>query len=168
MHPAAVLQGWNDLCIIYRVMENKQIVKEIEHIVNLVEDSAKGYRHLAGHLENNELKTVMNRLSQQRKLFRENLENDARDLGGNIEEEGTYKGYFHRKWMDVKSSVSSSEDEARIDEAIRGEKKLIEAYDELLRENKLPDFINERLDEQRTMIRGAISQLEEFERTMVS
>ncbi len=148
-------------------MENKKIISELKDIINLNQDSANGYRHLAKHLENNELQTVMNRLSQQRKLFTENLQNDARDLGADLSEDGTYKGYFHRTWMDIRSSISSSEDEARIDEAIRGEKHLIEAYDKALRKDDLPDYINERLEEQRTMIRGAVNQLEEFERSMV-
>jgi len=148
-------------------MENKKIISNLEDIVNLIEDSARGYRHLAGHLENSELQTIMNRLSQQRKLFRENLENDARDMGGAISTDGTYKGYFHRTWMDIKSTVSSTEDETRIEEAIRGEKHLIEAYDKVLRTEKLPEYIIERMEEQRKLIKGAVTQLKEFERSMV-
>ncbi len=147
-------------------MENKRTKENIQELLNLLQDSVKGYRHLADHLENHELQTIMYRLSQQRKLFLEELEQDLRDMGVRMNPQGTYKGYFHRLWMEISSGISGDEDEVRIDEATTGEQKLHACYDKTLRENGLPDYINERMDEQRKMVYGAIHQLEEFGRIM--
>ena len=148
-------------------MKNNELLSKLHTLINALEDSSTGYRHLGKYLENDELKTIMNRLSQQRKLFLEEIVQDARDMGENLKAESTVKGYFHRTWMEIKATVSTSEDESRIEEAISGEKYLLEHYDNLLKISEMPDYINERLTDQRKMILGAIGQLEEFNRSLV-
>lgn len=147
-------------------MNKDKVKSELKEILDIVEDGSKGYRHTAEKMENSELKTIFNRLSQQRKLFREELENDARDLGLDMDPAGTTAGYFHRIWIDIRSSVSSKEDEVLIEEAMRGEEKALKIYDSILRHDELPEYIQDRLGEQRKMIQGSLYQLEEFESSM--
>jgi uncharacterized protein (TIGR02284 family) len=147
-------------------MNIDKVKNELREILNIVEDGSNGYRSAAQKMRDSELKTIFNRLSQQRKLFREELENDARDLGLDMEPSGTAKGYFHRIWLDLRSSLSSKEDEVLIEEAMRGEETALKVYDSILRHNELPEYIQDRLGEQRKMIQGSLYQLEEFERSM--
>jgi uncharacterized protein (TIGR02284 family) len=147
-------------------MNTEKIKDELKEILNIIEDGAKGYQHAAEHIENSEIKTIFNRLSQQRKLFREELENDARDLGIKYNPSGTAQGYFHRRWLDIRSGIANRSDEVIIEEAMRGEEKALKVYDSILRHDEVPDYIMERLSEQRKLIQGTLLQLEEFERSL--
>ncbi|MTI20165.1 PA2169 family four-helix-bundle protein [Fulvivirga sp. RKSG066] len=143
-------------------MDNKEIKDRLQDILDLCQDGALGYTQAAKETADSEIKTIFNRLSQQRKLFIEELKEDARDLGVEPKAEGTISGFFHRNWMDVKSNFQSKESEAVIEEAQRGEKAALEVYNDVIQKETMPGFINEKLKQQRGMIEGAIEQLKEF------
>lgn len=42
-----------------------------------------------------------------------------------IDDEGSFTGTMHRVWMDVKALFSADNDESMLEEAIRGEKRLL-------------------------------------------
>ena len=63
--------------------------------------------------------------------------------------------------MDFKTSLSSNDNEAVLDECIRGEKHAIETYEETLTVH-LPQYIQEKVREQLTLIKGALNQVQEF------
>ncbi len=139
----------------------KEQKRVLQNVINICEDGAKGYKKAAEDVENAELKTIFNRLAQQRKLFEEELKNDVRDLGFELEEEGNAKGFFHRVWIDVRSTFASHETKAVIKEAKEGEEGALKVYDEAL-SAELPAYIKDRLEKQRQFIFGCLEQLEEF------
>ncbi|UII24115.1 ferritin-like domain-containing protein [Fulvivirga ligni] len=138
----------------------------IQNVINICHDGAKGYERAAEEINNEEFKTIFNRLAQQRKLFIEELKNDVRDQGITLEDSGTVKGYFHRNWLDIKSTFSKKEDHQIIEEAKYGEQEAVKVYDEALNAD-VPEYIKEKLKQQRHLIAGSIDQLTEFERETV-
>ncbi|UII32087.1 PA2169 family four-helix-bundle protein [Fulvivirga ulvae] len=139
--------------------------KAIKEVLNICHDGVKGYERAAEDVENEEFRTIFHRLAQQRKLFIEELKNDMRDRGADLEDSGTVKGYFHRNWLDIKATFSGKEDSAVISEARTGEKEALDVYDEALNSD-VPQYIKDRLQKQRRLIAGAIVQLNEFEREL--
>ncbi len=133
----------------------------LERITSICQDSHKGYKLAADNMEDDNLKTIFNRLAQQRLLFIEELKDDARTLGLSLDDDSSVKGYFHRVWIDVKDFFSINEDQAVIEEAIRGENEAKETYEEVLKED-LPAFIKIRLEKQNLLIDGALTNLKEF------
>ena len=136
--------------------------KAIKAVLDICQDSIKGYERAAEEIDNAEYRTIFHRLAQQRRLFVEELKNDVRDKGLSFDEGGSIKGFFHRNWLDLKSSLSSKEGTAIMEEARRGEKEALEVYDEALH-SEVSAYIKDRLKKQRQMIAGAIVQLNEFE-----
>lgn len=138
----------------------------IQNVINICHDGAKGYERAADEINNEEFKTIFNRLAQQRKLFIEELKNDVRDQGITLDDSGTVKGYFHRNWLDIKATFSKKENHQIIEEAKFGEQEAVKVYDEAINA-EVPEYIKEKLKQQRHLIAGSITQLTEFERETV-
>lgn len=136
----------------------------VNDVIEICRDGADGYHRAAEKVDNPEIKTIFNRLSQQRKGFVEELVNESRKLGYEPSETGTVKGFFHRNWLDLKGSVSGHSIEAVVKTARTGEKEAIETYNEALDDKEIPTFLREKLREQHDLIQGALTQLGEFER----
>lgn len=148
--------------------QHEQVIKTLKQLIKLCSDGNKGYKEAADQIENDEIRTILYRLSQQRALFEAELKTEVRNLGGTVDDEGpddtegTFLGNLHRKWIDLKDKLSSKEYEAILEECKRGDKAAYEAYEEALKEN-LPEYIKEILTNQHHLIKGAYMQLEEFQ-----
>ena len=90
----------------------KKVKENLEHIIEICEDGSKGYETAANNVDNIELKTIFNRLSQQRKLFVEELKNEARIQGMDLSDSGSVKGFFHRTWLSTKATFSFNNEES--------------------------------------------------------
>lgn len=147
--------------------QHEQVIKTLNRLIKLCNDGNKGYKNSADQIEDEEIRTILYRLSQQRALFEAELKAEVRNLGGTVEDsgpdegEGTLLGNLHRKWIDLKDKLSSKEYAAVLEECKRGDKIAFEAYEEALKEN-LPEYIKEILTNQHQLIKGAYMQLEEF------
>ena len=144
-------------------MKNAEIKEHLDKIVSICRDGAKGYAHAADNLEDGELSTLFRRLSQQRKGFAEELKNEAYKLGMELDDSGTVKGYFHRKWMDL-HHVFSSNDEEVIEDSITGEEEAVNVYREVMNEQDMPQYLWDTLNNQFGLIRGAKNQLAALEK----
>jgi uncharacterized protein (TIGR02284 family) len=148
--------------------QHEHVIKTLNRLIKLCDDGNKGYKNAADQIENEEIRTILYRLSQQRALFEAELKNEVRNLGGTTDDsgpdeaQGTLLGNLHRKWIDLKEKLSSKEYEAVLEECKRGDKIAFEAYQEALKEN-LPAYIKEILTSQHHLIKGAYTQLQEFQ-----
>ena len=141
---------------------NKAVVKSLRTLVQLNKDSDRGYKEASENIEDPELKTILYRLSQQRAEFRGDIEEILiKDYSDDKEPSDSILSKLHRGWMDFKTKLSSNDNQAVLDECIRGEKHAIETYNEEMA-TKFPDYIKEKLDEQMDLVRGALGQVQEF------
>ncbi|MGC1514995.1 MAG: DUF2383 domain-containing protein, partial [Maribacter sp.] len=62
----------------------------------------------------------------------------------------------HRTWMDVKAFFSEDNDEAMLEEAVRGDKSAIKDYDDALTETMMPARIKELIRAQREKLKNDI------------
>ena len=139
----------------------KKVKENLEHIIEICEDGSKGYETAANNVDYIELKTIFNRLSQQRKLFVEELKNEARIQGMDLSDSGSVKGFFHRTWLSTKATFSFNNEESVIESSLTGEEKAVEVYEENLT-YEIPQNIRTMLEEQMQMIKGSIHQLNQF------
>lgn len=149
-------------------MENAEIKNKLKEIININVDGYKGFEKAANHMDNDEIQTIFLRLAQQRKLFSEELNNlTKKDLGFEIDSSGTVVGFFHRNWIDATSKISDKSDKSIINDALQGEDSALKVYNEVIQGNELPDYIEEKLKDQRTLIEGSRNQLHSFKSTEV-
>lgn len=141
-----------------------ELKSQLSEIVNINTDSYKGYESAAKSLEDTGLKTLFNRLAQQRKLFIEEIKQDLRDFGVSVEPSSSYAGFFHRTWLSTKAVFSFDTIEAVIETSITGERKVVEVYATALKEEKIPGVLKEKLNNQLSLVQGVIKQLQEIEK----
>ena len=139
----------------------EEVKKKLERIIEICEDGSKGYETAANNVDNIELKTIFNRLSQQRKLFIEELKNEARIQGMDLSDSGSVKGFFHRTWLSTKATFSFNNEESVIESSLTGEEKAVEVYEENLT-YEIPQNLKTMLEDQMRMIKGSIHQLNQF------
>ncbi|MFX0556178.1 ferritin-like domain-containing protein [Maribacter sp. CXY002] len=144
----------------------KTIENQIKEIIQKNEDSVKGFEKAAENAADTGVRTFFKNRAEQRKLFVKTLHNATPALEtGDADIDGTTKGAIHRTWMDMKSFFSNDNDEAMLEETIRGDKTAIKEYNEILTEVMIPHRMKEIIREQRDEIQNDIETskvLEEF------
>lgn len=128
----------------------KTIEKKIKEIICKNEDAVKGFRKAAENTNDLGVKSYFEKRADKRELFLKTLHNATPALEtGNEELNGSTKGTIHRTWMDVKAFFSNDNDEAMLEEAVRGDKAALSEYTEVLAETLVPHRIKEIIREQR-------------------
>ncbi|MEM6842636.1 MAG: PA2169 family four-helix-bundle protein [Bacteroidota bacterium] len=143
-------------------MNTRKIIESIHQLIQTTREGEKGYKEASENVQSEDLKTILYRLSQQRALFRGELEEilhkDYRDAA---EVQDSVAAKAHRKWIDIRNAFSSNDDRAVLKECERGEQHAIEEYTKVL-DGRLPEYIEEIVQQQLKLIRGSLSQIQEF------
>ena len=133
-------------------METTSLYKEIEEILQKNKDAEKGFVKAAENAETQGLKIYFRDKAAKRKAFNTKLTGEVATAYPDFDREASLKGTIHRVWMDVKAFMSGDDDEAMLEESIRGDKAAIEEYDDVLEEASLPIGLRQLLTEQRAAI----------------
>lgn len=132
----------------------KTIENKIKAIIEKNEDSVKGFEKASENAKEIGIKAYFEKRADQRRLFVKTLHNAVPELKTQNADDGTTKGSIHRTWMDVKAFFSGDNDEAMLEEAVRGDKSAISEYNEILAETMLPHRVKEIIREQRDAIQN--------------
>lgn len=141
----------------------ENVGNRLNDILEKTYDAEKGFKKAAENVKNPSLKSFFESKAQQRYDFGHELKNEISSFGQEIDKGDSLTGKAHRAWMDVKSFFSNDDDEAMLEEAIRGEKATIEEYDEVLQETSLPSSTASILRNQRSSIESGLSKIKRLE-----
>lgn len=144
-------------------MSTSHLSEQLNDLLKRNYDAAKGYRKAAEHVDSAELVNFMETYAQQRDGFVRELRTLVSGLGGNPQDEKDIPGSLHHTWMDLKAAFSSNDDEAMLEECIRGEKAAIKEYKEVLSDTSLPANVSAILRDQMMRIEEALHRVEELE-----
>ena len=144
-------------------MNTSNLPDQLNDLLKRNYDAAKGYRKAAEHVESPELASFMESYAQQRDGFVQEIRTLVSGLGGTPQEEKDISGSLHHAWMDLKAAFSNNDDEAMLEECIRGEKAAIDEYKEVLNDTDLPANVRAIITEQKTKIEEALRRVEELE-----
>ncbi len=120
-------------------------------------DAEKGYRNAIENVDNDRLKMFFKRRASERSEFAKEIKTEIERFGETPRDSGSFKGTVHRNWMDLKSTFTSNDEEAILEEAIKGEKASLEVYNDLIKESNLPPTIDSLLVKHKTAIQSAIN-----------
>lgn len=138
-----------------------EFTKEISNKLNklLVKnyDAEKGYNNAIENVNSDKLKIFFERRSNERGKFASELKKEILQYGEDPKDSGSFSGTMHRNWMSLKSTFSSNNEEAILEEAIRGEEASLEDYTDLIQEPNLPPSIDSLLLRQKSTIQSAIN-----------
>ena len=136
---------------------SEEISNKLNELLVKNYDAEKGYLNAIANVDSNRLKIFFKRRASERSEFAKELRTEILQYGEIPGDSGSFKGTMHRNWMSLKSTFSSNNDEAILEEAIRGEEANLEEYNELLLERNLPPSIDALILKHRHSIQSAIN-----------
>jgi uncharacterized protein (TIGR02284 family) len=145
-------------------MEHKEIVAELNNLIELCKDGQEGYREAADKAYSQELTTLFNKLAQQRAQAAAELQQEVIRLGVEPETTGSLAAAVHREWFKFKVAISDDVAAVRqslLEECERGENYAKEQYETALKK-RLPAPIREIVQKQHSAIVASLAQIREW------
>ena len=115
-------------------MDNNQTgVSTLNTLITTLIDSVNGFEDAATNLEGNErLREIFRQRASERQQVVEELRAEVRRLGGNPEDDGSFLGKTHQRFLDLKAAIAGRDEKAIINEVERGEDYLKEKFETAL------------------------------------
>ena len=101
-------------------------------------DSVTGYEDAASNIEgNSRLQQLFRERAGERRQFVEDLRGEVRRLGGDPEDDGSFLGKTHQRFLDLKAAIMGRDEQAIVNEVERGEDYLKEKFEAALNSGHL-------------------------------
>ncbi|SNR39968.1 conserved hypothetical protein [Maribacter sedimenticola] len=142
----------------------EKIENRLKDLVSKNEDAIKGFEKASENAEQVGIKSYFENRVVERMQFLRELRAAVPELDlGSVEIKGSAAGAVHRTWMDVKSFFSGDNDEAMLEEAVRGDKAAIEDYDKALAETMIPPRVKDLIRAQKEKLQNDLETSEILE-----
>jgi uncharacterized protein (TIGR02284 family) len=141
----------------------EKVGSKLNDLLEKTYDAEKGFKKAAENVKNSNLKNYFERKAQERYDFGHALKTEITQFGQSPEKGDSFASKAHRSWMDIKNFFSSDNEEAMLEEAIKGEKAAIDEYNEVLRENTLPPSTETLLTQQKQKIESGLNSIKHME-----
>ena len=109
-------------------MSNDDTIDALNDLIETCKDGEYGFGACAEQADSATLKSTLSRRADQCRGAAKELQGLVHSLGGEAEESGSTGGAMHRGWVAIKTSLSSYDDLAVLEEAERGEDRALAAY----------------------------------------
>jgi uncharacterized protein (TIGR02284 family) len=101
--------------------DRDDVIDTLQDLAECSLDGEYGFQACAEQASSAELKSIFTQRADDCRRAVQELNDQIRSLGGSIEEHGSAAGALHRGWVAAKSTLSSYDDKAVLEEAERGE-----------------------------------------------
>ncbi|SRR5690554_2948053 len=142
---------------------HKKLVNNLQDLLEKNYDAEKGFTKAMKDAESQNLKHYLMKQAAQRSRFATELTDELRGLNEEPKESGSFTGDLHRAWIDIKSRVAGNDDEAVLEECIRGERASADEYEEKLKDNFFPPNIRSVIERQSKEIHQTLSRIKRLE-----
>lgn len=142
---------------------HKEITDNLQDLLEKNYDAQKGFTKAMTNAKNTRLKEFLQKQAAQRSRFATEITQELRNLNEEPKESGSITGDLHRAWIDIKSAVSGNDDEAVLEECIRGEKASADEYQEKLKKYNFPPQVSSVLQKQSSEINATLSRVKRLE-----
>ncbi|WP_026899362.1 PA2169 family four-helix-bundle protein [Daejeonella oryzae] len=134
---------------------NKEAVEVLNDLVLINNDRVVGYERAIEETkaEDADLKAVFNAMIQESNQYKQELSNEIRTLGGEIESGTTNSGKIYRAWMDVKATFTGHSRQAVLENCEFGEDAAQKAYKLALEDEDLSGTCRELVSRQKQSLR---------------
>lgn len=145
---------------------NEKTVDVLQELNQFVNDRIEGYKHAAKVTKDPAHQSYYKDLINQSTKFSSEINSTISSFGGDPETSTTAKGKIFRGWMDVKSSVTGSDEEAVIKSNLRGEEWAQKAYNDALdHRGELPQNVVQMVEKQKQASLATCERLRQMEKS---
>ena len=145
------------------MVTNDNLVNVLEEIIEKNRDAEKGYEKAAENADSQYLRDYFTRKSTERASFCADLKREMAANYDDFDDDGSFTGTMHRAWMDIKNFFSADNDEAMLEEAIKGDKAAVEEYNDVLNDNTLPVGLATVIRDQKMKIQADLNKIKSLE-----
>ena len=110
-------------------MDNDDVVSTLNDLIETSKDGEYGFRSCADHAESPKLKTLFNSRAEDCRQAARELQEQIVKFGGEPDTTGSAIGALHRGWVAIRSTLSTYDDLAVLEECERGEDTAVESYE---------------------------------------
>jgi uncharacterized protein (TIGR02284 family) len=104
-------------------------ISTLNTLIATLIDSITGYEDAAASSEGGRFQQLFRERAGERQRVVEELRAEVRRLGGNPEDDGSFMGKTHQRFLDLKAAITGRDDQAIINEVERGEDYLKEKFE---------------------------------------
>ena len=112
-------------------------ISTLNTLIATLIDSITGYEDAAANSEGSRFQQMFRERAGERQRVVEDLRSEVRRLGGNPEDDGSFMGKTHQRFLDLKAAITGRDDKAIINEVERGEDYLKEKFETALKDGDL-------------------------------
>ncbi|MUP45373.1 PA2169 family four-helix-bundle protein [Gramella sp. BOM4] len=143
---------------------SEKIAGKLNELLEKNYDAEKGYKLAAEKVKREDLKKFFTARAQERYDYGHEIKSEIRNFGESPDKGSSTAGDAHRSWMNIKASLSNDTDEAVLEEALRGEKKAVDEYEDVINESEIPVSTKQVLVKQKNGIVAALNEVKALEK----
>ena len=146
-------------------MTNHEHSTEISTLNTLIAttiDSITGYEDAAANSEAGQFQQMFRDRATERQRVVEELRAEVRRLGGNPEDDGSFMGKTHQRFLDLKAAITGRDEQAIINEVERGEDYLKEKFETALKDGDLSGECRAAIERAYQSVRSGHDQMSEL------
>ncbi|MBA3771130.1 MAG: PA2169 family four-helix-bundle protein [Ramlibacter sp.] len=114
--------------------DNEDVVDALNDLAECSKDGEYGFRACAEQAERADFKSIFLQRADDCRGAAQELYEQIRQLGGDVDEGGSAAGAMHRGWVSVKAKLSTYDDKAVLEECERGEDNAMARYRKALKQ----------------------------------
>jgi len=149
-------------------MANDGEITTLNTLTATLIDSVTGYRDAAENSENSRFQQLFRERADERSQCVEDLRAAVRNLGGNPEDDGSFMGKTHQRFLDLKAAVTGRDDQAVINEVERGEDYLKEKFETALNDGDLSGEARSTVEQVYQSVRQGHDQMSQLKHGLES
>lgn len=111
-----------------------ETLHKLNDLIEINLDSREGFNHASEKIQSDRYRQVFREVARERQDQADKLQAQVRAGGEKPETDGSFAAQAHRWWISVRDAFSTSDNYAVLAEAERGEDKIKELYEEVLKE----------------------------------
>ena len=124
-------------------MQTKHDIDILNSLIATTLDSADGYAEAAKDAKSQSLVTLFRDRSTERRQIASILQQRVRLLGGEPEDDGTVLASAHRMFVNLRATLTSSDNQSVVEEVERGEDHIKSKFEDAMKDDEIsPDTLS--------------------------
>lgn len=134
---------------------NENVIGVLNDLIKINIDRITGYEKAIKETpdDDTEIKRLFERMADESREYRSQLTEEVRKNGGSPADERTLPGKIYQVWMDIRSTITTNDENTVLALCEFGEDAAQRAYEKALDEKDLPSEIRQRIESQRSALK---------------
>jgi len=145
-------------------MNNKHDISTLNGLIETTLDSADGYAEAAKDAKSEQLISLFRARSGERRTVASTLQQCVRSLGGKPEDDGTVLASAHRMFVNLRTSLTSADNKAVVDEVERGEDHIKAKFEDAMKDKDVSPSTASVIADVYTSVRNGNDQMRDIKK----